>query len=322
MKIGITKFGSIISEEKGLNNNIGHMLEIFNLADILSKEHEVVITNNLRKPRKYKEWKGDKLDMLIVFNGAIGKNNTTKFGKTTLQMLERYTYPVIETINKLDCPYIYIQPDIRYKISRINTEELKRQPDKIITLVGDEDYFDFDKLWLYGREFDDEIEKTIKFGLMYNDTNDNKTKKILNLINHLDSFEGIPTELKGKFKQDIKENSGILKEGEYYDFLKKIKYTVNLASNDKQITPRIWDCFMNDVVAFTSDFDKGFKVLPENDYLRIEDNFHLAEKIDELEHDEKMYKELLERQRSLVKPEYLDGSFILNKFNNLFKELI
>ncbi len=54
MNIGLTKFGSIINEKDGLNNNIGHMLEVFNLIEILSKEHNVYITNNLRKNKKYK----------------------------------------------------------------------------------------------------------------------------------------------------------------------------------------------------------------------------------------------------------------------------
>ncbi len=250
----------------------------------------------------------------------IGKYNTNRFGNKTLQCFENYVYPVIETINNLECPWIYIQPDIRYDIKKISTEELKREPNKIITLIGDENYFGFDKIWMFNRKLKKEFNKEVKFGMMYNDTNNKKTKKILNIIKYLKS-QGINTDLKGKYKQIIPENSGVLKENEYYNFLEKIKYTINLASNKMQITPRIWDCFINNVVSFSEDFDKGYKVLEKDSYLRVLDVFDLEQKINELEKNNKKYQEIINYQRSLIKKEYINGKFILEKFNNLFNEL-
>ena len=340
LNIGITKFGSVMNETRGLNNSSGSMLEVFNLVNILSKQHNVYFTNNLRKPQTFKHWNNEPLDILLVFNGPVSKNNDPARGHPVLEMFKGYGLPVIRTINALECPYIYIMPDVRYKITRISPEELHRWPSKTVTLLGDEDYVGFDKLWMYNRKInthdtleglnkffnsaDDYENKSIVFGLMYNDTNNRKTKMLFNFIEELKKYN-ITTDLKGKFKNPPPENSGVLMESSYYDWLKKVKYTVHIASKPLQITTRIWDGFLNGVIGFLTDFDEGFKVIPKDHFLRLTSSNkvkELADKINILENNIALYNELLEYQYSLVKEEYLNGEFILNQFNNMFEEVI
>lgn len=314
MNIGIAKFGTVINETDGLKNKIGHMIEVFNLIDILSKEHNVYIINKLNKPIKYKAYNGERLDKLIVFNGPIGTNNTTKFGHKTLQMLERYTWPVIDFINNFDGDWVYLQPDNRYTLKRINSNELKKQPMKTITLKGDDDYFGLDKLWMYQRRFEKDIVKDVDFGFMYNDTKPRRTKVLKEFLTALEMWD-FSIKTYGNI-HGLTNPQGSVEEADYINHFKKFKSTVNIGTDRLQVTPRIWDSFMYDVIGFIHEFDMGFKVVPYDHFLRVRDGYELADKIELLIKDKNALKNILEFQRSQVKDEYLDGSYILRKFND------
>lgn len=308
MNIGLIKFGLSLHEEKSSESNFGFWLEIKNLINLFeSRGHNVYIISSIQKGSKLKQYTNEKLDFIFVYNGPIGIWNWNHDGHKTLNMLERYTGKYMKFLNQTNVPWVYLQPDSRYNLDK--AKDLISKPKEIITLKNGW----FDKIYLLNRKTNFNHKKSIDLGLVYNDTNVKKTNQISKFINWIRDVSDFSVDLKGKFKNDMRCNSGILKESEIYEYWQKVKYTVNMANESEQITPRMWDCFMNDTISFLYHYDEDYKVIPKDHFLRIIDEIDLEEKMQKLENDNNLYKEILQYQRSLIKKEYLNGDFVYNK---------
>lgn len=320
MNILLCKLGTTLKDyDSAMDNSIGHMKEVFYTKEILEKQHNVyMFANKNSKIDEKIKYNNQPIDKIVVFNGPLSKNNTTKFGQKTLQMMERYTYPVIELINNTTCNWYYMNPDLRYHM-RHRLVELQREPKRIVTLFGDDD-FGLDKLWLYKNNFREYVHKDVFFGLHYNPTNQRKTKVINKILDLVDG-EGHYVELRGKYKEGTKHWNGVLYENSYLDWLKNVKYNVCIGNRPNQITSRIWDSYFCDVASFIYDFDTDYKVVPKDDFMRVNNIEQVLEKIKILENDYILYEKILKKQRDRIREEYIDGSYILNKYNEMFKEI-
>jgi len=311
MNIGIIKFGLVIYDYG--KHYQGGDREIIGLYDILSKEHNVFIISALDKKSQMKKYNGEKLDIIFAFNGPWSKRNDQ------ITILRNYTLPYIKFLNETTAPWVYIQSDNRKQYDSSYPSELLVQPAFNIGMFTDskKKYFDFDKVSIYNRPFNFNQEKEIQFGVIMNDTDIKRTKKLLNALKWM-NICGLKTDLKGKWNN--KYCSGVLSEEEVPEYLKKVKYTVNIAVEPLSTSQKIWEYIMNDVVCFCMDYDLQCNILPKDSYLRVKDEYELYNKIDELEKNKNKYNEILTLQRSMLE-EYKDGSYILDKYNNLIETI-
>lgn len=326
MKIGIGKFGVVINRQNSLYNKHGHMAEVFNLVNILAKEHEIFIVSKYRDNGNRslwdpefnaKQWNGEKLDKVFILNGPIGKHNGVDPNYKTLEMLKNYTAPVINFLNDYKGDWYYLQPDSRYSLDRMSRDELKHEPKKIITLTDDD--FRLDMLWLYNRTPIKNDNKDLSFCLIYNDTNPRRTKKIIEIYDRLVE-EKIPVDVYGTFKDSGIISKGKLQEIDYWKTMANYKYTINIATNPDQITSRLWDCLLYDVIGLVWDFDMKYRMIHETHLLRVNDINELIERVRQIEDNKSLYQDLLKGQRKMILPGYLDGSFLLNYFKELINE--
>jgi hypothetical protein len=320
MKIGIIKFGLALHEEKSFEGNSGFFLEVMNLIKIFEKKgDEVFIISTIQRNSTLKKYNGEDLDFIFVFNGPLAFWNWNTPEHKTLNMFERYVGPWIKFLNESTVPWIYIQPDYRYPITK--PKDLTSQPKEVITLKGDDNFCGLDKLYLLDREQTINPKKEIDLGLMFNDTGKKRTDMIKKTIKWVEIVnKEITIDVKGKFNEEMKYNTGTVPEKSYYDYWKKVKYTLNMANESDQITPRIWDCFLNDTVSFLYNFDSGYKIVPKGHFLRVIDEIDLEDKIALLEKNKMSLDEILEYQRSLIKKEYLNGDFIYEVLKNKIKK--
>lgn len=316
MKIGIIKFGLVI-RDFGYHNQGGD-IEIINLIDVLSKEHEVFIISKIDKKARFKKHNEEKLDLMFVFNGPIAKKDNHRLN------LFKGNVEIIDFINDSDVPYIYIQSDNREYCNHNYCEDIKRAPIHVIGMQNDEvrTYYDFDKLSIPNIPINFGQEKTIKFGVIMNDTDKKRNVKLIKALKWLEVYN-IVGDVKGKWKdRHMLWCSGMLKEHEVGDYLKNVKYTVNIAVEPLATSQKIWEYIMNDVICFCLDYDMQYNILPKDSYLRVKDENELASKIEELEGSVQKYESMIQYQHELLRPEYIDGSYVLEKYNKLINNLI
>ena len=316
--IGIIKFGTVINENNFKNE--GSNNEIINFIDIMSKKHNVFIVSSLAKNSRFKKYNGEKLDIIFAYNGIWSITNTSKFGGKALNCFERHTYPSIEFINNCDIPWVFFNSDIRYKLS--TPKELKRMPDYHIGLYedGNMKYEHFDKIHCYNYKTNYcNYEKNIEIGIIMNDTHKLRTSALKTFITWCDNFNW---NIKGKFKESIKYNTGFLLENEVFDFLKNVKYTILIASEPNSTTQKLWECIANNVVCFLYGYDMQCNNININSFLRVKDEIDFEEKVNLLNNDNKLKNKILEHQRSQLKDSYIDGSFILNHYTKLIEKII
>lgn len=332
MKIGIGKIGFVI-DETNLTKTQGGMIEPVNLYKILSKEHDVYFVSKLGRNSKMKQYDDSigPLDFIFIFNGCMSKYNVINpEGKQALNMFKKYTWPVINFLNKhSNIPWCYLYDDKRYDINI--PSELTHYPYKIIAGFNDSSYkYDhdsksgieyghFDKIFCYERNKNNfNHKKSIQFGSMINDTSSYRTKNLIKFLNYLDSKKW-QIDVKGNFKKQPKNWTGLLQEGNTFEWLKYVKYTLNINVDSRAFSRKFWEFALNDVIVFLFDYDNQYNQIPKDSYLRVSTPEELHLKMQELENNNEKYNEVLNYQRSLIKDEYLDGSFILNYFNKLIE---
>lgn len=315
--IGIIKFGAVINENSFKNE--GSNNEIINFIDIMSKEHNVFIVSSLTKNSRFNKYNGEKLDIIFAYNGIWSTTNTTKFGGKTLNCFELYTYPSIEFINECQTPWVFFNSDVRYKLS--TPKELKRMPNYHIGLYeeGNMKYEHFDKIHCYKYKRNNGFEKNIEVGIIMNDTNRLRTDILKAFRTWCNSLSW---NIKGKFKEPIKDNTGFLLENEVFDFLKNVKYTLLIASDYLSTTQKLWECIANDVICFLYRYDAQCNNINAGSFLRVKDEIEFEEKVKLLNNDDKLRNEILEHQRSQLKESYIDGSFILSHYTKLIEKII
>lgn len=308
--IGIIKFGTVINENSFKNE--GSNNEIINFIDIMSKENNVFIISNLNKNSRFKKYNGEKLDIIFAYNGIWSKNNTT-----SLEMFKQ-NVPYFEFLNNSTIPWVFFNSDVRYKLDTPN--ELKRMPNYHIGIYeeGDMKYEHFDKIHCYNYKTNYNNAKEIEIGIIMNDTHNKRTAKLLKFIKWNDMYKW---DVKGKYKKPLKENTGNMLENEIFDYLKKVKYTLLIASEPLSTTQKLWECIANDVICFLYDYDMQCHNINSSSFLRVKDEIEFEEKINLLNNDDKLRNEILEHQRSQLKESYIDGSFILNHYNGLIKNI-
>lgn len=317
MNIGIIKFGSVINENSFKNE--GSNNEIINFIDIMSKEYNVFIISSLAKNSRFKKYDGEVLDIIFAYNGIWSRTNSNKFGGKTLNCFEMYTYPSIEFINNSNIPWIFFNSDVRYKLE--TPSELKKIPNYHIGLYSNDKmhYEHFDKIHCYNYKTHYNYQKDIQIGIIMNDTNKKRTDKLRRFVNWNDMYKW---DIKGKYKEPIKYNTGTLLENEVGDYLKQVKYTLLIASEPLSTTQKLWECISKDVVCFLYDYDNQYNNISKDSFLRVKDEIDFETKIAICEKDENLVKLTLEHQRSLLKESYINGSFILEHYNNLINKII
>jgi hypothetical protein len=102
---------------------------------------------------------------------------------------------------------------------------------------------------------------------------------------------------------------------EYFEWLKRTKYSIVFA--DKQyeennfITPRFYENVEFSVLNFVDkDWDRDEHVWPKDDFCRVKNYIDWMQKLEKIENDPALYFQLLEKQRQIIKPEYVTGKYV------------
>lgn len=309
MKIGIIKIGLLI-RDYGYHKQGGDV-EIINFIDIMSKEHEVYIISSLDKKARFTKYNGEDLDIIFVFNGPWSTNNSS------INIFKTSTLPSLLFLNETKVPWVYIQSDNRKGYHPDTPQELTHKPIFTVGMLNQDykKYWHFDKVNLYNFERKYGLEKDILFGVIMNDTDRKRTKKLEKVINWLKVCD-IQVEQRGKMGKDYI----VLKENEVPEFLEKVKYTVNIAVEPLSTSQKIWEYMMAGVVCFLLDYDLQYNIVPKDHFIRVKDEYELAQKIDFLENNKEEYNKILEYQYSLME-KYIDGSYLLKAYNYLMNKL-
>ena len=306
MKIGFAKLGlKTYFNKNGSGQGSNHeLVSIFN--KFKEKGHECFM---LTVSDKYDKYVKNDLDFIFLFNGPLP---TLESGRK-LMMFKNYSFPIIDFINSNNIPYIYFWTDIRYDIRDNN---LIRQPN-IILSQEKEYYGHLEKIILIGKIKKEIYYKDIKFGVLMNSTSPKRDKSIMKFLNWLE-FGEIRGNWKNKYNKYLKEP---LKENEVCDYLSKVKYTINITTNQNWINQKYYEYILNNVICFQYNSDLDNLVMDKNDFRVIKDEIDLDEKIDLLEKDENLYNKIIKKQQDELKEEYFNGefiyNFIINKINNL-----
>jgi len=292
MKIGFFKMGLKTYFEKDKSKAEGFNHELCDIFDIFEKQgHECVM---LSVSDKYKKYEGTDLDYIFLFNGPTP---TTESGRK-MMMFKNYSFPIIDFINSNNIPYVYFWTDCRYDIRE--NKLFNRQPQLILSQES-EHYGHLDKLCLYKKELKPYQDKTIKLGILLNDTDKRRSKSVLANLKWLNYGE-----LRGKWKETNRFLKESINEKELDSYLSSVKYSYNEAVNPNWVSQKYWEMILNNVICFYRHYDKDNLLIT----IKVNDEIDLEESINKYEDDENDYIKQLASQLCLIRDEYLDGSFI------------
>jgi len=104
---------------------------------------------------------------------------------------------------------------------------------------------------------------------------------------------------------------------EFLKTLSKTKYSICIADpecNEKHfMSPRPYECFVNDIIAFTdSKFDIDGKIIPKDSWLRVHNYKELREKMNELNENKEKYNEIIAWQHLQITEDKINGDYIYN----------
>lgn len=309
MRIGFAKLGlkTYFNESKSKCEGYNHeLLDVFDMFE--KRGHECVM---LSVSDKHEIYRGTDLDCIFLFNGPLPKLESGR----KYMLFKNYAFPIIDYINSNNIPYVYFWTDYRYDIRE---NKLIRKP-SIILSQEKENYGHLEKLILYGKSKQELVEKDIKLGILMNETEPKRSKEVLKALNWLEYGE-----IRGKWKNSNKFLKESINENELNNYLSRVKYSYNLATNKKWVSQKYWEMILNNVVCFYKDYDEDKLCLSEHiDGLRVIDAIDLGEKIDKLENNEEEYKATIELQQNLLEEQYFNGDFmyrfILDKLFTLGK---
>jgi len=294
MKIGFAKMGlkTYFNENKSKTEGFNH--ELCDIFDIFEKRgHECVM---LTTSDKYKKYEGADLDYIFLFNGPIP---TLESGRKYL-MFKNYSFPIIDFINSNEIPYVYFWTDPRYDIRE--NKLLNRKPEIILSQEM-ANYGHLDKLILYKKERQQIKDKDIFLGILMNDTNPKRSREILKTLNWLEYGEII-----GNWKKPNKFCKNAINENKVNDYLSRVKYSYNLATNQNWVSQKYWEMVLNNVICFYKNYDNNNLLLGNKDYRRVKDEIDLQEKIENK--DEELYEQIIKHQQLELKDDYFNGEFL------------
>jgi len=88
------------------------------------------------------------------------------------------------------------------------------------------------------------------------------------------------------------------------------------------VTAKPWEMIILGILPFLHPDYDCYNLLKFPEYLYLKDEKDFLNKINELEKNPQKYKDLMKQLQDMLKPEYFDGSFIVNGiFGNIAKDL-
>lgn len=100
--------------------------------------------------------------------------------------------------------------------------------------------------------------------------------------------------------------------------LDDIKFSITIADEAYNqahfITPRPYEHYQSDIVNFVDDkFDPDEHLEKKDSWMRVQNYLELRKKMEEIDEDDVLWKNILLEQRTRIKPEYLDGSCVYDR---------
>jgi len=290
-------------ESKSKSEGFNH--ELCDVFDIFQKHgHECVM---LSVNDKYPIHEAGELDYIFVFNGPT----PTQESGRKLNMFKRYSFPIIDMINTTEIPYAFFWTDSRYGIT--NNKLFKRQPNVIFSQEK-EYYGHLEKLILYKKERKELTDKKNKFGILMNETEPKRSKEVLAALEWLEYGEIV-----GKWKTKSPFVNGPILESELDNYLSNLKFSYNLATNQKWVSQKYYEMILNNVICFYKNYDEDELILNKDNYLKVRDGIDIEQKIEEIEANDELYKKMIEKQQEELKDDYFNGEFIYNFIINKIK---
>jgi hypothetical protein len=104
---------------------------------------------------------------------------------------------------------------------------------------------------------------------------------------------------------------------EHNKLMKNSFFSIVIADEDYNkasfITPRIYECWMSDVVAFVEpNYDPKQKVISKNSDLRVNSYPEMLDKMNEILKNEPLHENIIKEQRARLTTQILSGQNILN----------
>ena len=144
----------------------------------------------------------------------------------------------------------------------------------------------------------------------------------------IDNFKGTPyenTKIYGLWDKEIYEQYPQIQEKLILDLGQEIaeaKYTLVYSQSPGFVTSKPWEVIILGLIPFIHPEYDCYNLLGLPEYLYVKDEKDLLNKVNELESNPQMYKELLQQCFDMIKPEYLNGWLLVNGiFGNIAKDL-
>ena len=134
----------------------------------------------------------------------------------------------------------------------------------------------------------------------------------------IDNFKGTPyesTKIYGLWDKEIYEQYPQIENRVILDLTKEIndaKYTLVYSQAPGFVTSKPWEAITLGLLPFIHPDYDCYKLLGLPEYLYVKDEKDLLNKINELEANPEKYKQLMKECFDCIKPEYLDGSCLVN----------
>ena len=269
-------------------------------------------------------------------NKSFKRNELKKGEKVfakSLETFQNYVAPVYQYLNDTMIPWVMIANDPRY-IGQGN--DLANQPVKILSQYDEtilmqtfdnwEDqnyvkneipsvYAEMEKIFLINKQVLNE-EKEVNFMMVLNEGNNGVKSRYPMLKEYvLDSMQDV--EIYGKWSEetigDDTRFKGPKKFEELQQILPKVKYTLIIPIKPGWVTAKWVEMISNGIIPFfhpTYDEQKHCQV-PE--YIRLKSPEELGQKIEELNNNPELYKQVLNECLACIRDKDLDGSNLSEK---------
>jgi len=144
----------------------------------------------------------------------------------------------------------------------------------------------------------------------------------------IDNFKGTPyenTKIYGSWDDEIYEQYPQIQKKMILELGKEIKgakYMLVYSQTPGFVTAKPWEMIILGILPFLHPDYDCHNLLKFPEYLYLKDEKDFLNKINELEANPQKYKDLMKELQDMLKPEYFDGSFLINGiFGNIAKDL-
>lgn len=144
----------------------------------------------------------------------------------------------------------------------------------------------------------------------------------------IDNFKGTPyenTKIYGSWDDEIYTEYPQIQKKMIIELEKEIKgakYMLVYSQTPGFVTAKPWEMIILGILPFLHPDYDCHNLLKFPEYLYLKDEKDFLNKINELEKNPQKYKDLMKQLQDMLKPEYFDGSFIVNGiFGNIAKDL-